>query len=45
MTLVHQCDAHQAQAGQPQAMQVVIGGACLFFIWYAWTMSKKRVLR
>ncbi|HZV84721.1 MAG TPA: hypothetical protein VFF48_07015 [Brevundimonas sp.] len=26
-------------------MQIVIGGACVFFIWYAWTMSKKGVLR
>jgi len=26
-------------------MQIVIGGACVFFIWYAWMMSKKGVLR
>lgn len=26
-------------------MQVVIGAGCVFFIWYAWTMSKKGVLR
>lgn len=26
-------------------MQIVIGAACLFFIWYAWTMQKKDVLR
>lgn len=26
-------------------MQIVIGAACVFFIWYAWTMSKKGVLR
>ena len=26
-------------------MQIVIGAGCLFFIWYAWTMSKTGVLR
>ena len=26
-------------------MQIVIGAACVFFIWYAWTMQKKGVLR
>lgn len=26
-------------------MNVVIGAACLFFIWYAWMMGKKGVLR
>jgi hypothetical protein len=26
-------------------MQIVIGAACGFFIWYAWTMQKKGVLR
>ena len=26
-------------------MQIVIGGACVFFIWYAWMMGKKGVLR
>ena len=26
-------------------MQIVIGAACIFFIWYAWTMGKKGVLR
>jgi hypothetical protein len=26
-------------------MQVVIGAACVFFIWYAWMLSKKGVLR
>ena len=26
-------------------MQIVIGGACVFFIWYAWTMGKRGVLR
>ena len=26
-------------------MQIVIGGACVFFIWYAWMMEKKGVLR
>ena len=31
--------------GSMWPMQVVIGAACLFFIWYAWTMSKKGVLR
>lgn len=31
--------------GSMWPMQIVIGGACVFFIWYAWTMSKKGVLR
>jgi hypothetical protein len=26
-------------------MQVVIGAGCVFFIWYAWTMGKRGVLR
>ena len=26
-------------------MQIFIGAACVFFIWYAWTMAKKGVLR
>ena len=26
-------------------MQIVIGGACVFFIWYAWMMGKKGALR
>ena len=26
-------------------MQIVIGGACVFFVWYAWTMGKAGVLR
>ena len=26
-------------------MQLIIGAACVFFVWYAWTMSKKGVLR
>ena len=26
-------------------MQIVIGGACVFFIWYVWMMEKKGVLR
>lgn len=31
--------------GDKWPMQVVIGAACVFFIWYAWTMSKRGVLR
>ncbi|WP_426041974.1 hypothetical protein [Brevundimonas sp. TWP2-3-4b1] len=31
--------------GSMWPMQVVIGAACVFFIWYAWTMGKKGVLR
>ena len=31
--------------GSMWPMQIVIGAACLFFIWYAWTMSKTGVLR
>ena len=31
--------------GSMWPMQIVIGGACVFFIWYAWIMSKKGVLR
>ena len=27
------------------AMPLVIGAACLFFIWYSWTMTKRGVLR
>ena len=34
-----------AAMGPMWPMQIVIGGACVFFIWYAWTMSKKGVLR
>lgn len=26
-------------------MQIVIGGACVFFVWYAWMLGKKGVLR
>lgn len=31
--------------GDMWPMQIVIGAACVFFIWYAWTMSNKGVLR
>lgn len=31
--------------GSMWPMQIAIGGACVFFIWYAWTMSNKGVLR
>ena len=31
--------------GSMWPMQIVIGGACVFFIWYAWTMGKRGVLR
>ena len=31
--------------GSMWPMQIVIGAACLFFIWYAWTMGKRGVLR
>lgn len=31
--------------GDKWPMQIVIGGACVFFIWYAWSLSKRRVLR
>ena len=31
--------------GSMWPMQIVIGGACLFFIWYAWMMGRKGVLR
>lgn len=31
--------------GSMWPMQVVIGAACVFFIWYAWTMRNKGVLR
>lgn len=31
--------------GEHWPMQIVIGGACVFFIWYAWFMSKRGVLR
>ena len=31
--------------GNVWPMQIVIGAACLFFIWYAWMMSKRGVLR
>ncbi len=26
-------------------MQIVIGGACVFFVWYAWMLGRKGVLR
>ena len=31
--------------GQMWPMQIVIGAACVFFVWYAWTMTKRGVLR
>ena len=31
--------------GSMWPMQIVIGAACVFFIWYAWAMSKRGVLR
>lgn len=31
--------------GSMWPMQLVIGAACLFFIWYAWTMGKRGLLR
>ena len=34
-----------APQGPMWPMQIVIGGACVFFIWYAWMMGQKRVLR
>lgn len=34
-----------AAMGPMWPMQIVIGGACVFFIWYAWMMRKKGVLR
>lgn len=30
--------------GEMWPMQIVIGAACVFFIWYAWSQSKKGVL-
>ncbi len=37
-------DGMQAM-GSMWPMQIVIGGACVFFIWYAWMMGRKGVLR
>lgn len=34
-----------AAMGPMWPMQIVIGGACVFFVWYAWMMSNKGVLR
>lgn len=34
-----------AAMGPMWPMQIVIGGACVFFIWYAWMLGKKGVLR
>ncbi|MDO9588665.1 MAG: hypothetical protein Q7J13_12115 [Brevundimonas sp.] len=31
--------------GSMWPMQIVIGAACVFFIWYAWMLGKKGVLR
>lgn len=31
--------------GSMWPMQIVIGAACVFFIWYAWMLGKKAVLR
>ena len=31
--------------GSAWPMQIVIGAACVFFVWYAWTLGKKGVLR
>jgi len=38
-------DAAASMGPNAWVMNVVIGAACLFFIWYAWTMDKKGVLR
>ena len=38
-------DASSVMGENSWIMQVVIGAGCVFFIWYAWTMSKKGVLR
>ncbi|MBU3974684.1 MAG: hypothetical protein KKE42_12910, partial [Alphaproteobacteria bacterium] len=37
-------DGMQAM-GSMWPMQIVIGAACVFFIWYAWMLGKKGVLR
>lgn len=34
-----------AAMGPMWPMQIVICGACVFFVWYAWMMSNKGVLR
>jgi hypothetical protein len=34
-----------AAMGPMWPMQIVIGAACVFFVWYAWMMSNKGVLR
>lgn len=31
--------------GSMWPMQIVIGSACVFFVWYAWMLEKKGVLR
>lgn len=38
-------DAAEVMGENSWIMQVVIGTSCVFFIWYAWTMGKKGVLR
>lgn len=37
--------ADKAAAAQMAPMHGVIFAGCLFFLWYAWTMAKKDVLR
>ena len=38
-------DASAVAGPNAWVMNVVIGAGCVFFIWYAWTMAKKGVLR
>jgi hypothetical protein len=38
-------DAAAVMGENSWIMQAIIGVGCIFFIWYAWTMSKKGVLR
>lgn len=45
--LIYSYGLSDAASVNPHAwvMNVVIGGACILFIWYAWAMAKKGVLR
>ena len=38
-------DASAVMGPNAWMMNALIGGACVLFIWYAWTMAKKGVLR
>lgn len=38
-------DAAAIMGGEMTTLNAIIGAACVFFVWYAWFMSKRGVLR